>query len=145
MPLAIAGQLNNRHFKYLVLVRRFDHCHALRTAVLVLLWLEFESLQAWCLEALQAFVRLFSLFRLQPAKNWRLKIQNTKTFIHRCVTKAWKHDATCLKSFQWQQCHEWRILQWFGTAIWKKNSQETSQSNKGGWTTPRRTAWPWEF
>ena len=41
------------HNVYLVLVRRFDHCHALRHAVLVLLWLEFELLQAWRLEALQ--------------------------------------------------------------------------------------------
>ena len=82
---------------------------------------------------------------VQPARKWRLKIQNRKIFIHPYGIKAWKRDATCLKSFQWQQCHRWRILQWFRSAILKKNSQETSQSNEGGWKTPRSTARPWEF
>ena len=101
--------------------------------------------QACRLVALQAFVRLFSFFRLQPGRKWRLKIQNREIFIHPCVIKAWKRDATCLKSFQWQQYYGWRISQWFRSAIWKKNSQETSQSNKSGWITPRWTARPREY
>ena len=54
------------------------------------------------------------------------EIQNTRIFIHPCVIKASKRDTACLKSFQWQQCHRWRTLQWFRTAIWRMNSQETS-------------------
>ena len=38
--------------------------------------------------SIAGFVRLFSLFRLQPARKCRLKIQNRKIFIHPCVIKA---------------------------------------------------------
>ena len=84
------------HNVYLVLVRRFDHCHVLRHAVLVLLWLELESLQAWRLEDCR---RLYAVnFFVSAATSKKLKTNDSKEEIiysplrHQSM-KAWRDPS----------------------------------------------------
>ena len=134
------------HNLCLVLVWRFDHCRVLYSAMQS--WYCFDW--TWSRASMPpggiAGVRAV-IFFVSAAASKKLKIKDSKheniySPLRHQSMKAWRDLSQKLSVTAMSRMTN---FEWFRTAIWKKNSQETSQSNKGGITTPRWTVWPWEF